>query len=126
MTNPLPSRVDGNFQQMLNEYNSIPEELWFRNNPCIFDKYLKCLESRYVVFESNGDIIYDSRPDDKLYPQRAELIPRSVEYQRATSNFIGGVIRGNTNYLCTIAKEGDFYRVVWIAKKYFSVNDESY
>lgn len=126
ITTVLPVRPDGNFQQMLNDYNSFPEELWFRNNKCIFDKYLKCSNRRYVILESDGSVVYDNKINDPLYPQKAESIPRSVEYQRGTSNFIGATIRHNTNFLCVASKEGDVYRMVHISEYQFGANDREY
>lgn len=126
ITNPLPIRPDGNFQQLINDYDSFPKELWYRNNKCVFDEYLKCSHRRYVILESNGDVIYDSKPCDPLYPQRAESIPRSVEYQRATSNLIGSSIRHNTNFLCVAAVEGNRWRIIHISEYVFNENDPCY
>lgn len=146
---PGPDRPDGDFTLIIDEYQSLPKELWFRNKKCIYNEYLGCLTSRYIVFESNGDVIYDSvmNPswegwvkhreichDNRRHKRKltercyesAESIVRSVEYIRAASLTQGIVVRGNLNNLCEMVKQGDRYRLVHVSQYVYDNCDPEY
>lgn len=57
---PAPSRPESDVNRLLSVYESFPKWLWFRNNSCEFDQWLTCQPYRFVVFESNGRVVYDS------------------------------------------------------------------
>src|SRR5690606_21045567 len=94
---PAPSKPDADVSRLIGEFESYPKWLWFRNNPCKFDQWLKCRPYRFVVFESNGEVVYDSR--QLKHQEPAEQLTRSVEYIRAASLTQGVVVRdyGSSN-----------------------------
>ena len=146
---PSPSRPDANFQALIDDFMSYPKELWFRNNKEVFDRELGCSNYRYVVLESDGDIVYVSEPyrkgdrdndrknahrsDDSHYDSHYDnrytdprIIPRTVEYQRATSSLQGEVLRDNTLNLCVAVKEGSVWRLVHVSQYIFNQNDPEF
>lgn len=58
---PRPNEVQFDFDTLQAAFDEFPKALWFRNNPCIFDKYLGCKCQRYVVLDSKGEVVYDNK-----------------------------------------------------------------
>lgn len=132
---PGPNRPDADFRQMIDEFNSFPKELWFRNNSCLFDDYLSCKTSRYIVYESDGTVVYDSVNNrewagwerNREGYTSAEQLTSSVEYIRACSLTQGVVARGNKlNCLAEMVKFGDFYRIVHVTQYLYDETDPEY
>jgi len=127
---PGPSIPDANIQPLINAYDEFATEFWFRENSCIFDKYLTCREQRFVVFESNGDVVYDSAQNEdwKCFPEieDSDKLWNSVESDRAKTLTQGVVRRGRTNNLAELAKLGDRYRVVHISEYIYNDSDPSF
>lgn len=119
---PPPPRPDADLQRLLYDFQSYPTELWFRNNTCIFRKYLQCKIYRYIIYESNGRVVYDSKPD---YPsnESAKELRNSVEYIQTMTVTQAGVIRGNTNNAAFLAKIGNRFRVVHISEYIYTEKD---
>lgn len=121
---PGPSVPDSDFSRLIGEYQSYPKELWF-GETCQLDQWLLCRPYRFIIYESNGDIIYDSAEQRKWkwrFPilEDAEGLKNSVEYIRAAALTQGVVLRntcpGQTANVAELAKDGDFYRIVHISE----------
>lgn len=112
---PPPPIPDADTARLVDDFNSYPVELWFRNDPCIFEKYLDCKIYRYIIYESNGRVIHDSK---RSYPshESAKELRNSYEYIRSINFFQGAAIRGNTVNICSLAKIGNRYRIVHISE----------
>lgn len=130
--NPLQPRAtipDIDVQPMIDDFNTIPEELWFRNCPGIFDKYLQCdnsIKYRYIVYESNGTYVYDSKPVPKGSPESPENLTRSVEYLQGITTYVSAVVRGDLWNVVILVKKGDRYRLVHISQKRYTDLDPEY
>lgn len=132
---PGPSVPDSDFSRLIGEYRSYPKELWFRDNPCVFNKWLLCRPYRFIIYDSNSDIIYDSA-DHKEWKYRppvvenAEKLKNSVEYIRAASLTQGVVLRdtcpGQTANVAELAKDGDYYRIVHISEYVYDTCDPEF
>jgi hypothetical protein len=122
---PPPPVTDAELRRLVDDFNSYPTELWFRNSPCVFEKYLACKTFRYIIYESNGRVVYDSDPK---YPshESAKEIRNSYEYNKAIAVFIGGVLRGNVQNVAILAKEANRYRIVHISEYLYSEEDCGY
>lgn len=118
--------LDGDFSRIVDEFRSYPNEVWFRNAPCFFEKHLDCTGPyRYVIFESDGKVVYDSDPH---YPSRekAKRLPISYEYMRAVGYLEGAAIRGSTNNAAFLAEKGNRYRIVHISEYIYTECDRAY
>jgi hypothetical protein len=112
---PPPPVPDADTARLVDDFNSYPTELWFRDDTCIFEQYLDCKIYRYIIYDSNGAVVYDSKPD---YPSRESPreIRNSYEYIRAIGFFQGAAIRGHTVNTAFLAKIGNRYRIVHISE----------
>lgn len=123
---PAPPVLDADFSRIVDEFRSYPTEVWFHNAPCFFEKQLDCESPyRYVVFESNGKLVYDSDPS---YPshERPKTLPISYEYMRAVSFQQGASIRGQTNNAAFTAIRGNRQRIVHISEYIYDERDRVY
>jgi hypothetical protein len=121
---PLPTTPDVDLNRLVDTYESFPTEVWFRNSPCFFEKYL-CGSYRYIIYESNGRVVYDSRPD---YPsgESAKEIRNSYEYINCISFLQAGVLRNRTANACFLAKIGNRYRIVHLSEYLYSERDKGF
>ena len=94
---PGPARPDADFRGIIDEFNSFPKELWFRNNPCVFDEWLTCRYSRYIVYLSSGVVVYDSINN----PKWKEWAHKTKEYKERHRN---GLSRNSENDDCECNK----------------------
>lgn len=122
---PAPNKPESDVRRLIGEYESYPKWLWFQNNPCKFDEWLTCRQYRIVVFESNGEVIYDNAKYVNFpYTEPTRQLVNSVEYARASTLTQGVVIRdlglSKTVNLAELAKYGDRYRIVHISEYVYS------
>lgn len=123
---PDPPILDGDFSRLVDEFRSYPTEVWFHNNSCFFEQQLDCTSAyRYVIFESNGKVVYDSDPN---YPshEKAKTLPISYEYTRAVVTQQGASIRGATNNAAFAAIRGNRQRIVHISEYIYGERDRVY
>ena len=127
---PGPDRPDGDFQRLINIYNSFDKSFWFRNNPCVFNQYLSCVAERFIIYTSGGNIVYDSVDTNnwKRPPkvESAKAIRNSFEYIRAMTTTQAVALRDNTLNLAELAKNGDEYRLVHISNYIYTPNDSQF
>lgn len=124
-----PSREipDEDPRPMLKEFDSFPEELWFRNNKCIFERYIPCnTQFRYIVYESNGVPVYDSQPQPYGSPESAVQLVMSKEYLTASITEVASTVRGNLWNIAILVKRGDRYRIVHISQRRYTDLDPEY
>ena len=123
---PAPPVLDGDFSRLVDEFRSYPTEVWFRNCKAFFEQQLDCTSAyRYVIFESDGKVVYDSDP---YYPshEKAKALPLSYEYMRAVSFQQGASIRGQTNNAAFSAIRGNRQRIVHISEYIYGERDRAY
>ena len=145
-TYPGPSVPDSDFSRLIEEFESYPKELWLRGSECEYNKWLLCRPYRFIVFESNGEVIYDSSEQDKWqykFPvlEKAKKLPISVEYIRAAALTQGVALRkacavnserrsrkvcGDIANIAELVKDGDFYRIVHISEYVYSRCDDEF
>jgi hypothetical protein len=127
---PGPSRPDADFERLIDEFESYPKELWYRDDKRTFDQWLSCRPYRFIVYESDGEVVYDSCDNTswkyhKYYRKsnacdNAEQLTRSVEYIRAAALTQGVALRklknGKLANVAELVKDGDYYRIVIISE----------
>lgn len=121
---PLPTTPDVDINRLVENYQSFPTEVWFRNNPCFFEKHL-CGSYRYIIYESNGRVVYDSNPNYRSR-ESAKEIRNSYEYINCISFLKAGALRNSTANACFLAKIGNRYRIVHISEYLYSEKDREY
>jgi hypothetical protein len=119
---PPPPIPDADTGRLVDDYNSYDTELWFRNDQCIFDQYLSCKIYRYIIYESNGRVVYDSKPN---YPSREspKELRNSYEYIRSIGFFQAASIRRQTVNACFLAKIGNRQRIVHISEFLYNASE---
>ena len=122
---PPPPRATADLQRLLYDYQSYPTETWFRNNPCFFEKYLNCKIYRYIIYESNGEVVYDSNPEYRS-GESAKQLRNSVEYIEAITTTQAGAVRGSTNNAAFLAQIDNRFRVVHISEYIYTEKDAAY
>lgn len=122
---PAPSKPSADYNLLLSEFYSIPKSLWLQNSTCVFNEWLLCRPYRYIVYESDGRIIYDNadQPGWKFEPpivQSAKQIRYSVEYNRAWATTEGGATRIIDGHkianVAEMVKDGNYYRLVHLSQ----------
>lgn len=118
---PAPIIPDADFRPLIDQFRLFPKELWFQEREEEFASYLDCYEYRYIVYESNGDVLFDSKP---RWPESPESLRHSFEYIRCMTTEQAAAIRGichPTLNLCELVKKGDRYRIVHVSeiRKYY-------
>ena len=127
--NPQPVEPRYSYAYLERQFSSIPDKLWFRDDPCIFDKYLGCKCEEYTVIASDYSVVYNnSKAQKKTYTSTTESccpdadkcfsspglpvkkIPNTFEVTSAVVTGVGRTIRINKDCKkedkCNIEVEG--------------------
>jgi len=144
--NPQPIKSRYDYGYLEKQFSSIPQDLWFRNNPCIFDRYLSCKCEEYTVIDSDMNIIYNNKRKKKTlecdktdcenevcdYKPCLEVneIPKTFEVIDAIVTGTGRIVRVKSKHdkkgcvktcarcqnLAVRVRDGDIQRVIHISK----------
>src|SRR6056297_880870 len=83
---PPPDQAQEDFNQMLVDFEAVPSQLWFFDRRCQFANLPDIY--RYIIYESDGRIVYDSNPN-QIRPD----FRNTFEYYRAITLGRGTVVR---------------------------------
>ena len=153
--NPPPLEPRYDFGYLERQFSSIPTNLWFRNDPKIFDRYLGCKCEEYTVIDSSMSVIYNN----KMSPKTKECdtstcltepcyyrsclpvdrIPFTFEVTSAVVTGVGRGLRvisepldgcvascGRCQVLAVRVRDGDIVRVVHISKNVIAPCDVAF
>jgi len=125
LVQPPPPIPDADTARLVDDFESYPVEVWFRNDICFFRKHLDCKIYRYIIYESNGRVVHDSKPN---YPsdESPRELRNSYEYIRSIGFFQAAAIRRNTVNSCFVAKIGYRYRIVHISEYLYNAAETGF
>lgn len=153
--NPPPLKPRYDYSYLERQFSEIPQKLWFRNDPCIFDRYLACKCEEYTIIDSNMKVIYNNKQRKKTLDcgkdkcendvcdykpcLNVNEIPNTFETIDAIVTGTGRIIRVKTKQgkkctktcarcqnLAVRVRDGDIQRVVHISKTVIAPCDVSF
>lgn len=120
---PQPPVPDSDYLPMIADIQKYPESLWFRDDPETFEEWLKCSEYRYIVYKSNGAVVFDTKslgcnPGTR---DSASRLRHSFEYIRTQALNQGEATRREgcitVLNMARLMKSGNYYRTVHVSQR---------